>query len=289
MEIVWKIENDTGCSIADWCDLIIRNDDIYYAFDEINENKDNGINIGILKINSLTGKYTKKVKKFLSSEINKFGVNWRFFINNNNDDIILFAKKFIKVSEGDIVILPDNYAECVKDEIRYGSKLRQTYRFENFIIKYSGATLIKCFDKNTGNELWRYSFNIPRGSFQSIPIARLAEIEYKKGHIIFLKEVIGFTGTEQLTLSCIELSTGIVKVDNIVVNYNYAWDRDTMYISDRTGNLLEINPFENKIIQKIEFLEGKMSFCSPIKIINDKIYTILKNMEDKPIIICIKK
>jgi hypothetical protein len=130
----------------------------------MNENSE--ININILKINSSSGKYTKTTQGFLSSEINKLGVNWHFFINNN--DIILFAKKFINVSERNIVILPDNYEESIRDEIRYGKKLPNTYRFENF-------------------------------------------------------------------------------------------------------------------------KEGKMSFWSPIKIINDKIYTVLKDDEGKPIIICIKK
>jgi hypothetical protein len=65
MEIVWKIEKDTGRSIDNWCDLIVKNGDIYYAFDEIDkENEKSGINIGILKINSLTGEYTKKCKDF---------------------------------------------------------------------------------------------------------------------------------------------------------------------------------------------------------------------------------
>jgi outer membrane protein assembly factor BamB len=222
---------------------------------------------------------------FLTSDTN---VNWRFFINNN--DIILFAKKIIKLTEGDIVLLPDNYIDNISDEIRYGRKLPKTYSFEEFKIK-CGKTVIECLNKNTGNSLWRYSFAAKRKPFGPSNGGWIeTEIEYKNGHIIFLTssrgDIFGFS--YWCSLFCIELLTGIIKINGIIVDYKYVWNKDTLFISDGKGNLQQINPFENKIVQKMEFKEGKMSFWSPIKIIGDRLYTVLKNIEGKPIIICIK-
>lgn len=290
MEIVWKIQTVLGRNkTVSWGDFILNNNDIYHVFSEFKGSKNSDEHyISVLKIDSLTGEYTKNSQRYLSSEF-EINFDWRLFINNN--DIILYTGKFFNISKGDIVALPDNYGECIKDWVfpnfyeRYKKgevfkkNIPDEYIFGNLIVSYNGKTIIECIDKNNNQKLWKNILR--RGGGYVSTVELFTEIEYKNGHIIFLTQNLN-----GYRLCCIELFTGIVKLDNIRTHFGwYVWDDDTILFFDENGNLQQINPFENKIIQKSDF---SVKAIRKIELINDIIY-ILSYRLNKSILICIRK
>jgi hypothetical protein len=309
MEILWEVEIDTGNKRAIWRDCIFKNDTIYFVFGDYYQSKEKNTNeinnkfvkyiyhenygINVLKINPLTGEYTKIISKCLleSGIISPDYCEWKLFINSN--DIILFVgKDFIIISENDIAVLPDSYLQSINDETRneiendkdIPRRWRQPreYCFEDYIVTYNGATTIKCINKNNKHELWKQFVKKNSWGKDSV-VSMVTEIEYKNGHIIFITH-----SYRSYCLYCIEISTGIVKTVLEFLDDKYVWDNDTIFIKYH-DKLLQLNPFENKILQEIESIGGGMyNWESPLKIFNDNIFTV-KHEENKEILLCIKK
>ena len=299
MKTLWKIEDVQSPLTDPYYNLIMHNKDIYYAFREYDAEVKN---IGILKINSLTGEYIQIVKLVLSNEhfneyFNNIYYSMCLFINNN--DIIICAvnrtngsRKYLNVSNDDVAIMSDEYEKSIKNkDMLPFAEHYSTYNSENFKIRRA-TTFIEYYDEKSNNVLWKYFFpKLKKGSYEPGPrTERLCtEIVCKKDLLIFGTSAAGWLFSD-FNFHCIELSTGIEKVEKIQVAEGcHTWYNDTLFARSLESNLLQLNFADDINIQQINFKEGKLSGDSPITVFNNKICTLVKNDNEKLTIVCAKK
>ena len=143
-----------------------------------------------------------------------------------------------------------------------------------------------------GNGDYTYLPKLKKSAFASGPRTEriCTEIVLKNNYLIFgtFADVNMFFNNYYF--HCIELLTGIEKNKKIQVGAGcHTWYNDTLFANGLEGNLLQLNLLENKIVQQIEFKEGKMSKNSPITIFDNKICTLVKNEEGQSSIIFLKQ
>ena len=275
MEILWFIELGTedifppDCQ----CNFFDFHGNIFYSFASVNKKITTstgkyGKTIYVYKINSITGEHKEHFVDLCNDEKILLSNEWYFFSENG---LILFTGIYLKILEESVIILKDYFQNNVATKT-----LPFEYTFGNKIVKYNGIKTLSCLDRTNGKELWKIKLN---GYLYT-------KIEYKNDDIIF-----GTSGGGSV-LYTIELETGIIKRnDNNVMASNYSWYNNTIILPDKSGNIQIINPYKNETIENYKIEYGKLFDYSPIKIYDDKIYTIVykKNKGKwKGKIVCIK-
>jgi len=267
---------------------ILKKNDIYYVFKEYDNIREyseyldaSEITIRVLRINSLTGEYIEYSKDLSFS---KAVSSKEFHLEQKDNNIILYVGKYLNITEYDIIQLPDSYQEYIEDKIKE-YKIPNEYCFDNLILKYNGKATIECYERSNKKLLWKYILRLFKSGNIAVSVHFYSEIEYKNGHIMFLT---CNDNVNKFDFCCIELLTGIVKIDSIrLCDKNYKWDNETIFLIDESGSLLQISPYEkDKILQKIDFVDGKME---SFKIYNDCIYGVINGKRKKKMLVCLKK
>jgi hypothetical protein len=273
MDILWNIEFGDDDIFPSNCECNFFHYDryLFYSFSSVNKRittprNQYGKTIFIYKIIPLTGKYKKYSTDFSNDENILLSNEWCYFIDNG---LKLFIGKYLDIFDDGISVLENN---------SYNIEAKNTiplyeYEIDNKIVKYNGKKLLSCINKLDGNELWKISL-----------VGYLyTKIECKNGHIFF-----GTAGMGSV-LYTIELETGIIKRnDNNVKAVHYSWYYDTIILSDKKGNIQKINPYTNEVIENYKIKGWKLSDYSPIKIYDNKIFTIVYEKNHKGKIVCIK-
>ena len=275
MEVLWFIElgSEDFFPFNCQCNFFDFHGNIFYSFASVNKKIKTptgryGKRIYVYNINPITGERKEHFVDFYNDEKILLSNEWCYILDNG---LILFTGKYLKILEESVIILNDYFQNNVATK-----RLSFEYTFENKIVKYNGVKTLFCLDKTNGKELWKIKLN---GYIYT-------KIEYKNNDIIF-----GTAGGGSV-LYTIELESGIIKRnDNNVMAANYSWYNDTIILPDKNGNIQIINPYANETIENYKIKCGKLSGYSPIKIYDDKIYTIVfkKNKAKlKGKIVCIK-
>ena len=271
MDILWSIELGVedifqpSCT----CNFFYYNDYLYYSFSTVNKDIITskgrcGESLFTYKINPVSGEYTKYLYDFSNDGKILLSDEWHYFIDNG---LIIYIGKYLRILE-DKIILENTYPKNIMHK-----NLSHEYIFDEIIIKYNGEKKLYCINKSNGKELWNITL-----------IGYLyTEIEYKDGNIIF-----GTSGMGSV-LYTIELESGIIKRnDNNARASRYSWYNDTIILPDKKGNIQIVNPYANETIDNYKIKNGKLTDYSPIKIYENKIFTIAFNNKNRGKIVCIK-
>lgn len=262
MEIKWAIDIDDKdfVSFNYNCKPIVWDNKLIYAYSTIDKDNKNskgffGERISVIEINLKDAKSRIRQISFKHKEPAKKEVlltnSWQFQIIKS--EIFLYVGFWLDLNKPEISIADIN--DKVEER-----KVKTDFYFKSQHLKYNQLSTIECFDKSTKELNWKVKI---------------------KGYLytdILLKDNCLTFGTAGKggAFYCIELDSG-----NILTEYSnsdssqFEWKNDSIILRDIKGNLIQINPYLNKVLNELK-LKDKL-FYAPILVDKDCIYATVHN------------
>ncbi len=262
MELVWSIEFKESNFVHYHCECkpFIYNNKLFYAFSSIDINNRTikgicGEKITILEVNLVDKTTSIKYISFKDKEPKNKKIlltnSWHFI--KLADKVYLYIGFLLDISKQIITISNSdyNYEEfSVKNEYEFGDKY----------LTYNQRSTIECFYKTTYEKIWKAKF---KGFIYT-------NIELKNNCLLF-----GTAGRGG-AFYCIELETGKIITEHINGgSSNYEWQKNSIILKDKKGNIQQINPFTGEILKTL-ILKDKL-FYAPILVDKQYIYTTVYN------------
>ena len=274
MEIVWTkdIEDKDFVYFNYNCKPLVWDNKLFYAYSTTDKDNTNlkgyfGTKISVIEINLSDA--TSKVRhiSFKYKEPSKKEIlltsDWQFQVRN--EQLFLFVGFWLDLNKSAISITDINN----KLEQR---KVKTDYYFKNQHLKYNQLSTIECFDKSTKKLNWKVKIK-----------------GYLYTDILLKNNCLTFgTAGKGGAFYCIELDNG-----NILTEYSnsdssqFEWKNDSIVLRDIKGNLVQINPFSNTVLNELK-LKDKL-YYAPILVDKDYIYaTVHIKKQNIAKIICVK-
>jgi outer membrane protein assembly factor BamB len=266
MKILWETQMpDADFGYSNYCcKPIIWKSRLFYAFDKVD--KENlsgsrfyGTKIYVLQFNLATGIINSKFLS-LDYEFNwsdpkerKIALtnNWNFIVKDNK--VFLYVGFLIEINAQSINIFDIDFRLKPK-------RIESRYLFNEKLLNYNQFSTIDCYNKETNCKLWKIKI---KGYLYT-------NLEYKDNLIFF------GTAGKGGAFYCVNLDNG-----NILTEYsntdasNYEWINNYVLIRDVKGNLIKIDPLNNKVIETV-LLNDKI-FQAPILFAGNLIFTTVHN------------
>lgn len=277
MKTAWS----TSVNYSDHCKFYEFNSLIYFPCNSIKINNKNFISVFCFYE---AGRFSNERFFYEPYNLVARGQDWRVFIENKkliiscgrDHDVVFYTDQnglhreekdkedlFLDITEKIIRIKPsvsmlrdykcDSTVIHEEESVSYGD-----YEFRLY-----GNCGYQCIDKKSGRVLWK---NKHQGY-------RYTDFEIKDDKVFF--GTAGFGGK----LYCYDLYSG-----EIICNINthgtsaYIWHNNNIFCRDEKGNLILVDPYENKIVECFK-MRGQIPYHSVFTIIDDYLYTLTSETE----------
>ncbi len=262
MKIKWAIDIDDKdfVSFNYNCKPIVWDNKLIYAYSKIDKDNKNskgffGERISLIEINLKDAKSRIRQISFKHKEPAKKEVlltnSWQFQIIKS--EIFLYVGFWLDLNKPEISIADIN--DKVEER-----KVKTDFYFKSQHLKYNQLSTIECFDKSTKELNWKVKIK-----------------GYLYTDILLKNNCLTFgTAGKGGAFYCIELDSG-----NILTEYSnsdssqFEWKNNSIILRDIKGNLVQINPYLNKVLNEIK-LKDKL-FYAPILVDKDCIYATVHN------------